>query len=118
MDNAASSPTSPSTSGQHRTGNQSRVPFSYLSILEAMGAQESPPSSDFGQWEVDEIQLCSMGSWDNEGAYRSVGGIHIGYCFCPYNVLARLYTNPIVPLNRVSLLFVFCSKMEWNEVVG
>lgn len=30
---------------------------------------------DFGEWTVDEIQICKMGSWGPEGEYVSVGHI-------------------------------------------
>ncbi|PVF98399.1 hypothetical protein CPB86DRAFT_705293, partial [Serendipita vermifera] len=38
----------------------------------------SRPQPNFGTWNVNEIQLCTMGSRDpNTGAYASVGGINI-----------------------------------------
>jgi len=37
-----------------------------------------PASVDFGVWEVDEIQICQMGSHGPEGEYVSCGGMIIG----------------------------------------
>lgn len=34
-----------------------------------------PIQVDFGEWTVDEIQICKMGSWGPEGEYVSVGHI-------------------------------------------
>ena len=34
-----------------------------------------PLNVDFGQWTVDEIQICEMGSYGPEGEYVSVGNI-------------------------------------------
>jgi len=36
-----------------------------------------PASVDFGVWEVDEIQICQMGSHGPEGEYVSCGGMMI-----------------------------------------
>jgi activating signal cointegrator complex subunit 1 len=32
---------------------------------------------DLGEWEVDEIQICEMGSHGAEGEYVSCGGIRV-----------------------------------------
>ncbi|KDQ49525.1 hypothetical protein JAAARDRAFT_42860 [Jaapia argillacea MUCL 33604] len=80
-----------------------RIPFSYPAILASSafqrvsqvqggGGTSSHPLSqsqnnrnhnvpvdvDFGSWDVDEIQVCKMGSWGPEGEYVSVGGISLG----------------------------------------
>lgn len=43
-----------------------------------------PPLSDgaavevnFGTWDVDEIQICRMGSFGAEGEYVSSGGVSL-----------------------------------------
>jgi len=36
-----------------------------------------PASVDFGVWEVDEIQICQMGSHGPDGEYVSCGGVMI-----------------------------------------
>ncbi|KZV96496.1 hypothetical protein EXIGLDRAFT_733163, partial [Exidia glandulosa HHB12029] len=63
-----------------------RVPFSYnhikgskalADILAGQVADGKPLRVDLGTWEVDEIQLCEMGSHDPEGAYVRVGGISL-----------------------------------------
>ncbi|KZT12310.1 uncharacterized protein LAESUDRAFT_691583 [Laetiporus sulphureus 93-53] len=65
-----------------------RQPFSYPSILRSAALQavsietastdeqtqgRKPVGVDFGAWEVDEIQICEMGSWGPEGEYVCVG---------------------------------------------
>ncbi|KAI0738784.1 hypothetical protein C8Q80DRAFT_209346 [Daedaleopsis nitida] len=60
------------------------VPFSYASILasdalKSINVQEDvadygkgkngPVKIDFGTWEVDELQICKVGSWGPEGEY-------------------------------------------------
>ncbi|KZS95178.1 hypothetical protein SISNIDRAFT_494566 [Sistotremastrum niveocremeum HHB9708] len=67
-------------------GNR-RIPFSYSSILASTALKsileepstiidaKRPTSVNLGTWEVQEVQLCEMGSTDADGAYRSVGGI-------------------------------------------
>ena len=32
---------------------------------------------DLGEWRVDEVQICKMGSWGPEGEYVSVGNISL-----------------------------------------
>lgn len=77
-----------------------RTPFSYASILEAPALKaiethsgdrsgttdtpagstrgnekprgKSPISIDLGTWDIDEIQICEMGSWGPEGEYVCV----------------------------------------------
>jgi hypothetical protein len=39
-------------------------------ISSMMGAQ----AVDFGTWDVDEIQVCKMGSYGPEGEYVRCGG--------------------------------------------
>ena len=74
-----------------------RVPFSYTDILRAspalrlINASASAPTPapdtraletrvlevDCGEWAVDEIQICEMGSWGPEGEYVRVGGVRL-----------------------------------------
>ncbi|KAI0693612.1 AKAP7 2'5' RNA ligase-like domain-containing protein [Cerioporus squamosus] len=68
-----------------------RQPFSYPSILtseavesvlvqdEIVDATEAdktlkkgPIKVDLGEWDIDEVQICEMGSWGPEGEYRAV----------------------------------------------
>jgi activating signal cointegrator complex subunit 1 len=60
-----------------------RKPFSYPSILaspafQAIGgvstSQKGPKTIDLGVWDVDEVQICEMGSYGPEGEYVSCGG--------------------------------------------
>jgi len=78
----------------HRKGR--RQPFSYADVLassafrgieqqveagqnEVGGAQatrgKKPIAIDLGEWSVDELQICEMGSWGPEGEYVAVGKI-------------------------------------------
>ncbi|KAI8986312.1 kinase A anchor protein [Trametes punicea] len=67
-----------------------RTPFSYPSVLASeafkavlahkqAGAEETadttrrgPVRVDFGEWAIDEVQICEMGSWGPEGEYVAV----------------------------------------------
>ncbi|KAI0630023.1 kinase A anchor protein, partial [Trametes polyzona] len=64
-----------------------RTPFSYLAVLgsdalkavlaaEAAGRMDAnlkgAAEVEFGEWEVDEVQICEMGSWGPEGEYVAV----------------------------------------------
>ena len=69
---------------------KARVPFSYSSVLasEALRAilvqkniaaaeqvdraRKGPVHVNFGEWELNEIQICEMGSWGPEGEYVAV----------------------------------------------
>lgn len=68
------------------------MPFSYAALLsstafrsierpEAVETTDETPRGkkpiqvDFGEWTIDEIQVCKMGSWGPEGEYVSVGHI-------------------------------------------
>ncbi|KAI0350131.1 hypothetical protein OH77DRAFT_1431260 [Trametes cingulata] len=71
---------------------RTRTPFSYPAILtsealkavlvqeaaaaEAGGqveqARRGPVPVDFGEWGIDEVQICEMGSWGPEGEYVAV----------------------------------------------
>ncbi|KAH7924975.1 hypothetical protein BV22DRAFT_1105190 [Leucogyrophana mollusca] len=63
-----------------------RQPFSYKALLTSTGGQAilrqpsgqldycHPVKVDFGSWEVDEVQICEMGSCGPEGEYVSCGG--------------------------------------------
>ncbi|KAI9058861.1 hypothetical protein FKP32DRAFT_1581508, partial [Trametes sanguinea] len=75
-----------------------RTPFSYPSVLasEAFKAVLAPPQPrgeaaetagkagggpvrvDFGEWEIDEVQICEMGSWGPEGEYVAVHRVALG----------------------------------------
>ncbi|PCH40591.1 hypothetical protein WOLCODRAFT_68100 [Wolfiporia cocos MD-104 SS10] len=35
--------------------------------------EKGPVSVDLGEWDVDEVQICEMGSWGPEGEYVCVG---------------------------------------------
>ena len=39
------------------------------------GGSRKPVEVDLGEYTVDEIQVCKMGSWGPEGEYVSVGSI-------------------------------------------
>jgi activating signal cointegrator complex subunit 1 len=62
-----------------------RVPFSYREILasaafRAIGGDASargPKPVDLGVWDVDEVQICQMGSHGPENEYISCGGISV-----------------------------------------
>jgi len=57
-----------------------RIPFSYPAILASQAfasIQDLNGNVDLGEWDVDEIQLCEMGSRDSEGAYVRVGGVSL-----------------------------------------
>ncbi|KIJ59283.1 hypothetical protein HYDPIDRAFT_100984, partial [Hydnomerulius pinastri MD-312] len=72
----------PKTRGQ-------RQPFSYRSLLTSPVVQRfilqphaepdfrRPVKVDFGTWNVDEIQICKMGSYGPEGEYVSCGGLSL-----------------------------------------
>jgi len=47
------------------------------SVIESADQPCRPASVDFGVWEVDEIQICQMGSHGPEGEYVSCGGMII-----------------------------------------
>lgn len=67
---------------------RTRTPFSYSSVLasdalKAVRAQEAgqdehvgnlkgPVQVDFGEWAVEAIEVCEMGSWGPEGEYVAV----------------------------------------------
>ncbi|CCM05511.1 uncharacterized protein FIBRA_07734 [Fibroporia radiculosa] len=75
-----------------------RLPFSYSSVLASpalrtvisprsisdplgaapgmsslAGLKAGPARVDLGDWDIDEIQICEMGSWGPEGEYVCVG---------------------------------------------
>jgi len=61
-----------------------RKPFSYTSILASTGFRDikaptpagrdrGPVAVDFGVWDVDDIEICEMGSYGPEGEYISCG---------------------------------------------
>jgi len=68
-----------------------RQPFSYKSMLSSTALEgviagpppgavrgsdvhvKGPASVDLGAWDIDEIQICEMGSWGPEGEYVCVG---------------------------------------------
>ncbi|OAX34113.1 hypothetical protein K503DRAFT_794290 [Rhizopogon vinicolor AM-OR11-026] len=62
-----------------------RQPFSYKAILASPSIREfvrtplevhdirDPVKVEFGTWSVDEIQICKMGSYGQEGEYVSYG---------------------------------------------
>ncbi|KAH7884930.1 kinase A anchor protein [Phlebopus sp. FC_14] len=66
-----------------------RQPFSYKALLTSSAtrgflAEPSEPSDsrqpvkvDFGTWNVDEIQICKMGSYGPAGEYVSCGGFSL-----------------------------------------
>lgn len=71
--------------------SKERIPFSFSAIKAASEALEGigggmnasvggamttlePLSVNCGEWELDEIQICEMGSWGAEGEYVRVGG--------------------------------------------
>ncbi|KAI0775639.1 kinase A anchor protein, partial [Trametes elegans] len=60
-----------------RPRGKTRVPFSYPSVLETVRAREGrapgPVEVDFGEWGIEEVQICEMGSWGQEGEYVAVG---------------------------------------------
>ena len=35
-------------------------------------ARKGPVHVNFGEWELNEIQICEMGSWGPEGEYVAV----------------------------------------------
>lgn len=67
-------------------GKPHRQPFSYKAILASPAVREfvrTPLEAhdirdsvkvEFGTWSVDEIQICKMGSYGQEGEYVSCGG--------------------------------------------
>ncbi|EJD51046.1 hypothetical protein AURDEDRAFT_112070 [Auricularia subglabra TFB-10046 SS5] len=72
--------------------SKKRIPFSFGQIktskaLADILVEDSEPQQqnagdkalrvDLGIWEVDEVQLCEMGSHDEEGAYVRVGGVSL-----------------------------------------
>jgi activating signal cointegrator complex subunit 1 len=75
-----------------RSKTRRRQPFSYSAVLASTAFQTvsqhvrtsmskttaamagRPVSVDFGVWDVDEIQICEMGSIGPEGEYISCGG--------------------------------------------
>ncbi|KAI0091983.1 AKAP7 2'5' RNA ligase-like domain-containing protein [Irpex rosettiformis] len=76
----------------HRKGR--RQPFSYADVIasrafrsietgpEIVDAPQhargrKPIAIDLGEWRVDELQICKMGSWGPEGEYVSVGKISL-----------------------------------------
>ncbi|OBZ71711.1 GTP-binding protein rhoA [Grifola frondosa] len=71
---------------------RNRQPFSYASVLssaaleavsvnqqierdsktpESEAPAKGPVRVDFGEWNIDEIQICEMGSWGPEGEYEA-----------------------------------------------
>ena len=70
-----------------------RAPFSYIALLSTPAfdaikvpaeeiaetderrPKQAPVAVDLGEYTVDEIQICEMGSWGPEGEYVSVGSI-------------------------------------------
>lgn len=69
-----------------------RRPFSYAAVLAspafaaieaaapipggaAIARGKQPIAVDLGQWVIDEVQICEMGSWGREGEYVCVGRI-------------------------------------------
>ncbi|KAH9948316.1 AKAP7 2'5' RNA ligase-like domain-containing protein [Amylocystis lapponica] len=68
-----------------RPRGKGRQPFSYEAVLgsSALGAVErtatqSTVAVDFGEWAIDEIEICEMGSWGAEGEYVCVGRCGLG----------------------------------------
>ncbi|TBU21693.1 hypothetical protein BD311DRAFT_677767 [Dichomitus squalens] len=69
---------------------KARVPFSYPSVLASEAVKticvqkgvvdaaqtgkpkEGPVHVNFGEWDLNEIQICEMGSWGPEGEYVAV----------------------------------------------
>ena len=70
---------------------KTRTPFSYPSVLaseafkavQAVGSGELEESDEgkqrrrlvrveLGEWTIDEVQICEMGSWGPEGEYVAV----------------------------------------------
>ena len=41
----------------------------------AIARGKQPIAVDLGEWVVDEVQICEMGSWGPEGEYVCVGRI-------------------------------------------
>lgn len=37
------------------------------------GTMRGPVRVDLGAWDIDEIQICEMGSWGPEGEYVCIG---------------------------------------------
>ncbi|KAH9913462.1 kinase A anchor protein, partial [Epithele typhae] len=67
-----------------------RIPFSYPSILASTAlrarlanagtstsSQRGPIAVDFGTWEVNELQICEMGSWGPEGEYVAAARVSL-----------------------------------------
>jgi activating signal cointegrator complex subunit 1 len=63
-----------------------RQPFSYPAVLAspafcAIGGVPStmvgPRAVDLGAWDVDEVQICEMGSHGPENEYVSCGGVSL-----------------------------------------
>lgn len=72
--------------------SKKRVPFSFGQIKtskaladilvvdsepQKQDAKDKALRVDLGTWEVDEVQLCEMGSHDEEGAYVRIGGVSL-----------------------------------------
>ena len=77
-----------------RPRSNQRLPFSYVAILDSPAFAEievaetgaptfgrgtvrgkRPISVNLGDWVIDEVQICEMGSWGPEGEYVCVGRI-------------------------------------------
>ncbi|KAI6022018.1 hypothetical protein EDC04DRAFT_3117927 [Pisolithus marmoratus] len=63
-----------------------RQPFSYRALVMSPAARpffpapanfRDPIEVDFGTWNVEEIQLCRMGSYGRDGEYVSCGGLSL-----------------------------------------
>ncbi|KAI6144636.1 kinase A anchor protein [Pisolithus tinctorius] len=63
-----------------------RQPFSYRALVMSAAARPFFPAPahfrdaievDFGTWDVEEIQLCKMGSYGRDGEYVSCGGFSL-----------------------------------------
>ncbi len=44
---------------------------------------KNPIKVNLGDWVVDEVQICKMGSWGPEGEYISVASIPLGQKIIP-----------------------------------
>ncbi|KAI6110686.1 kinase A anchor protein, partial [Pisolithus croceorrhizus] len=67
-------------------GRGPRQPFSYRALVMSPAARLFFPAPthfrdaievDFGTWDVEEIQLCRMGSYGGDGEYVSCGGFSL-----------------------------------------
>lgn len=63
------------------SGTDTRTPriHTLASVAQAAAGQtrRGPVKVNLGDWTVDEIQICEMGSWGPEGEYVRAGGISL-----------------------------------------